>query len=120
MHSIKTLFIACVLLAAQSAGLWHAYSHLEAQLTRHEYEHSDNGHQLWSHEYSNTSDELNTVLCEMLDHLGGPAALQSIPYVILKLANFLKLAYHYATYVVPHTVHFFSTGPPVKTEFLRF
>jgi hypothetical protein len=116
MHQIKSLFIGFILLAAQSAGIWHAYSHLDAQSIRHQHQHSDDSRELHSHEHSNASDDLNTVLCEMLDHLGGPAFIQDTPYVIAELANFFKLAHDFVDYAVPHTVHFLSTGPPVQTK----
>jgi hypothetical protein len=127
MVRITLLLFVGLLFAAQSVGIWHTYAHLNLPTPSHQSEycvthtHSENSvsdqdyaYQHCAHEVAQTNHGREPVVCEMLDHLGGPAFIQTFAQVFDVRPAFVAMAYDFTPFVVPHTTHFLSTGPPVQ------
>jgi hypothetical protein len=127
MVRITLLLFVGLLFAAQSVGIWHTYAHLNLPALSHQSEYctahthhddfgrdQDHAHQHCAHDVAQKNHGLEPVVCEMLDHLGGPAFIQAITQVFDVRPAFVAMAYDFTPFVVPHTTHFLSTGPPVQ------
>jgi hypothetical protein len=135
MVRITLLLFVGLLFAAQSVGIWHTYAHLNLPIlghhseyctthTQHETQHDTHhensasdqyhAHQHCAHDVAQTNHGLEPVVCEMLDHLVGPAFIQAFAQVFDVRPSFIAMAYDFTPFVVPHTTHFLSTGPPVQ------
>jgi hypothetical protein len=127
MVRIALLLFVGLLFAAQSVGIWHTYAHLNLPTPSHQSEYcathtqhensasdQDHAHQHCAHNVAQTNHGLEPILCEMLDHLVGPAFIQTFAQVFDVRPAFIAMAYDFTPFVVPHTTHFLSTGPPVQ------
>jgi hypothetical protein len=127
MVRIILLLLVGLLFAAQSLGIWHTYAHLNLPALGHQTEgctahthhansvsDQDHAHQHCAPDVAQAKHDLEPIVCEMLDHLGGPAFIQTFAQVFDVRASFIAMAYEFTPFVVSHTTHFLSTGPPVQ------
>jgi hypothetical protein len=122
------LSLVSLLFAAQSVGIWHAYDHLDrfavSQQTEHcaaqaQHENKQDSSKAQAQQdcvpaFAQTHNGLEPIVCEMLDHLGGPAFIKTFFQLFDERPSFVAKAYEFTAFVVPHTTHFLSTGPPAN------